>query len=224
MRKGERRADVCLSVNTTWTAETHGKEVELPQACPWSLGLLGKAASVQCDTHVYLCLSHYLSICTYYCLHFYRHHHPATIIQHTFSSLNGQTVQTNTGSRRPLDSQCLFSRPPEMLEEHIQRCMSFYANILCTTLATDKNPINWEWTKEVCFVGLISSVIDWLDRQILFLWTDLGTSNKTKAYKDFTSQNREDKMHFKNWEWTQSFIYTAEFSYCDELGKRSCGV
>lgn len=126
-------------------------------------------------THVYLSLS----------LSFYLHvllssflssppssHHHTTHVPH---------VKPYKQTQEVLDLQCLFSRPPEMLEEHIPRCMSFYANILCTSLATDKNPINWEWTKEVCFVGLISSVIDWLDRQILFLWTDLGTSNKTKA-------------------------------------------
>lgn len=147
MRKGERWADVCLSVNRTWTAETHGKEVELPQACPWSLGLLGKAASVQSDTCLSVSLTIFLS---------------ARITVFIFIVTTLQPPSHNTRSPRwvgkpykqtqeVLDLQCLFSRPPEMLEEHIPRCMSFYANILCTSLATDKNPINWEWTKEVCF-------------------------------------------------------------------------
>jgi len=47
---------------------------------PLKSGIIWESSSFQSDTHVYLSLSRYLSICTYYWL-------IVTIIQHTFSSL-----------------------------------------------------------------------------------------------------------------------------------------
>lgn len=126
MRKGKRKTSRCLyfckqnlKSRDSWEGDW------APQARPWSLWLFGQAASVQSDklilsikennTHVSLTI--FLSA-LFFNQNFYHHCHP-TILQHTFSSLSWQTVQTNTGNRQSLDLQCLLFRPPEILKEHI---------------------------------------------------------------------------------------------------------
>lgn len=103
---------------------------------------LEKQSSVHAHWHVYLCLSHYISFCTYYCLHLYI----TVIIQLHFKVFCTHFLQTGKPYKQTQEigryfTQSVYSSDPQRFSNNTKKSVSILS------LATNKNPINWEEKK-----------------------------------------------------------------------------
>lgn len=72
MRKGERKTSRCLSFcKQNLNSRDSWEEDWAPSGLPLKSVIIWKSSHLFTHIDVYLCLSHYISFCTYYCLHLY---------------------------------------------------------------------------------------------------------------------------------------------------------